>query len=419
MKRLFKINLAIIVITIFGTSVFAQKAIYVSYDEAYMDKYQYSIENLSAYDFHNAFHIYTSQTDKIILNTAMSSYQTISSSTTVQAPTDINWSSTLLNEVNTDLTDMHIVFTEGNVRFSYKISSIILVQETANEIMYAGPFYSFTFNKQKTYDAKEYFAKGKLTNYNESIFMNSVKGNPMNCLNQFNFVKVIKDSQPKNSFTMIANEDFTKLPANEIYETCKEAIYIDVVENIGIVKESTKSGTIELFGINDTPIKDYIDNLCTPQEYSTMTTTSTQPVEANPILTTKTEEKYNTKSLNEAKAVAATIDTKANTTVFDASNTTIIKASDETTEEGEYELIFEMAKEVTQPKAVVEELPIKANTTANPINTTKASIVHIVDNGETLYGIAKKYGVTMEELVKLNNLKNNSIEVTQEIIIKK
>lgn len=45
-------------------------------------------------------------------------------------------------------------------------------------------------------------------------------------------------------------------------------------------------------------------------------------------------------------------------------------------------------------------------------------ITHVVQPGETLYGIARKYGVPIEEIKKLNNLESNTLSVGQELIIK-
>lgn len=45
-------------------------------------------------------------------------------------------------------------------------------------------------------------------------------------------------------------------------------------------------------------------------------------------------------------------------------------------------------------------------------------ITHIVQKGETLYGVAQKYGVPIDEIKKLNNLESNNLIVGQELIIK-
>lgn len=47
-----------------------------------------------------------------------------------------------------------------------------------------------------------------------------------------------------------------------------------------------------------------------------------------------------------------------------------------------------------------------------------AEVVYIVKKGDTLSGIAKKYGTTYQQLAKLNNIKNpNLIYVGQKIYI--
>ena len=45
-------------------------------------------------------------------------------------------------------------------------------------------------------------------------------------------------------------------------------------------------------------------------------------------------------------------------------------------------------------------------------------ITHTVQGGDTLYGIAKKYGVPISKIKELNNLSDNNLEIGQELIIK-
>lgn len=46
---------------------------------------------------------------------------------------------------------------------------------------------------------------------------------------------------------------------------------------------------------------------------------------------------------------------------------------------------------------------------------TTTSSIHIVKAGETLFGVSKKYGVTLEELKKANNLQTTLIQVGQRL----
>ncbi|MBP9600675.1 MAG: LysM peptidoglycan-binding domain-containing protein, partial [Lutibacter sp.] len=44
---------------------------------------------------------------------------------------------------------------------------------------------------------------------------------------------------------------------------------------------------------------------------------------------------------------------------------------------------------------------------------------HMVTKGDTLYNISKRYGLTVDELKKLNGLRSNDISIGQSLITKK
>ncbi len=61
---------------------------------------------------------------------------------------------------------------------------------------------------------------------------------------------------------------------------------------------------------------------------------------------------------------------------------------------------------------VVEEVPTDIDTV---VLETK---IHIVQKGESLWVIAKKYGVSVQDIVKANNIENAGlIKINQELII--
>lgn len=65
--------------------------------------------------------------------------------------------------------------------------------------------------------------------------------------------------------------------------------------------------------------------------------------------------------------------------------------------------------------------PIKAKTSAYQVSYSqvKAGTYHLVRQGETLWSIAKKYGTTVDNLCKLNNIERNStLRVGQKLKIK-
>ena len=52
-------------------------------------------------------------------------------------------------------------------------------------------------------------------------------------------------------------------------------------------------------------------------------------------------------------------------------------------------------------------------------SSTQNYVTHKVKKGDTIGEIAKKYGVTVEQIKKLNGLKNNTIKIGQTLKIKK
>lgn len=407
MKNIIKI--LIVIFVFIANQINAQNNIYIKYDVAYVDKYQYKVENLSSQDFHIAYHIYTSMTERIILNIAMSSYQNTSSAIAKNAVslTQIDWDATLINEINNGLKKLYLVFNEEDSYQTYQISTAIFVEETNSKLMYSGPYYSYTFDKNKEYGVAEDLELGVYTIYDESVFMTNNGNSMMNCLNQYSFIKIIKETHPKGSFTMIANEDFSSLHKDEVLETCQSALYVDFIENIGVIEERTKNGKITLIGINDKPLQKYIEEKCQtssdiPAEYSFTTSSNTESVQPGLTFTTRGDE-------NTEKS-GTTTNNGANTIVMNPSPNVTTKTNNTTAtygEEGEYELVFEM---VGNGNRTVAENTQKSATPTN-------GKTHIVDNGETLYSISKKYGMTVKVLQELNNLETPDIFVTQVLII--
>ncbi len=54
---------------------------------------------------------------------------------------------------------------------------------------------------------------------------------------------------------------------------------------------------------------------------------------------------------------------------------------------------------------------------ASTIGKQASSITHVVEQGQTLYGLAKKYGVTVEELINANPGSENGIKIGQKLTI--
>ena len=50
--------------------------------------------------------------------------------------------------------------------------------------------------------------------------------------------------------------------------------------------------------------------------------------------------------------------------------------------------------------------------------TIKNSNTHVVSKGDTLYSISRKYGLTVDDLKKINRLKSNDISIGQTLVVK-
>ena len=65
---------------------------------------------------------------------------------------------------------------------------------------------------------------------------------------------------------------------------------------------------------------------------------------------------------------------------------------------------------------LIDKIPVIKKTTTVIGQESKPQI-HKVEGGETLYFLSRKYGVTVDEIKKLNNLLDNSLDIGQELII--
>jgi membrane-bound lytic murein transglycosylase D len=61
---------------------------------------------------------------------------------------------------------------------------------------------------------------------------------------------------------------------------------------------------------------------------------------------------------------------------------------------------------------------VENNSPVAPSNSSQR-IIHTVAAGENLFRIGQKYGVSVEEIMKLNKLHDNNIKVGQKLIINK
>ncbi len=63
-------------------------------------------------------------------------------------------------------------------------------------------------------------------------------------------------------------------------------------------------------------------------------------------------------------------------------------------------------------------IPSETATPPVAINNVSAENLHEVEKGDTLYSISKKYNLSVDELMKKNNLSDNTLSIGQKLIVK-
>lgn len=72
------------------------------------------------------------------------------------------------------------------------------------------------------------------------------------------------------------------------------------------------------------------------------------------------------------------------------------------------------AKQKAKPE---EMMAAPAPVTADPVPAGSSPAVHVVQAGETVYRIARQNGVSVQQIREWNNLKNDLIEVGQQLVV--
>jgi membrane-bound lytic murein transglycosylase D len=76
---------------------------------------------------------------------------------------------------------------------------------------------------------------------------------------------------------------------------------------------------------------------------------------------------------------------------------------------------------VTKPVVLAEPTPTKTNstTTVSQSSSSNNTQYHTLQAGETVFRLSKMYGVTVDEIVRWNNIKGFAVSVGQRLVVKK
>lgn len=212
-------------------------------------------------------------------------------------------------------------------------------------------------------------------------------------------------------------------------ETCKPNVDIDIIPELGVVRELTRvsplnthESMLNLVRINDVSVDTYINKICEGKANLVYMPT-TYVVESTDL---------SNLPVTEVVIDGKTYSTDENTTAFnDFSDKFTVADVSATTIPAEYNtnttvILTEKGTNTTPTKVIkTENINSKSNLTATEIaatlpseekkvekikclNTSNAE-THIVQQGETLYGISRRYGLTVEQLKLWNKLNTNTI----------
>jgi LysM repeat protein len=283
---------------------------------------------------------------------------------------------------------------------------VFYIEEVSDHLSCSGPYYSFGYKKNHAYPPM-FDLEHDLFNFYEEVIFLANNADKIRCLKSFELVKVISDASPEGSFCMVADEDFVKLTEAQLKEASHDAFYVTYVEEIGIIEETTKRGKIILVSIDDIPLDDYLKYYCEDPVYLATLSPTMAPHREVPA-------EYE----NTTKGGGVTSKTSSSSTVSSYSSTSTTSTTSTTVSTStvagapDFIILFEKAP---------YEKPIPTSystTTSKPQATPKGNAkIHIVDNGETLYGIARKYNISVDKLRQWNNLQTGELFVTQQLII--
>jgi LysM repeat protein len=396
MKRL-------VLTTLLGLGIqwlFAQDNLYIKVDPGCMDRFEYHINGESKGVEYISYRIKQGDKNFLFLDVGAEAtgYQ-LSTPPVVDCRT-LSLSSSFVDRVNSREINLFIVRKD---EIGYNISPVNLATMssfTNNVVKY------HTYDTDFQADVKNISAQINLTNLDASneIYAGGVGVNA--CLKEYYFHKVSKES-------------------------CKPAVGLIYVPEIGLVKEitgksnmSAYESTLNLVRINDVSFETYLANIC----------------ENNPAPITMSEQ-Y---AIPEADMVSGNSEQIANIdnpstipTAFDAANERFTSDGNIVSNKELDTKNINLTSDKTVAAPVIKVKPRKevpANSTtsyatttstsnpnadiANSIITSPATIkcsevatkdFHIVQQGESMYGIARRYGVRVDQLQEWNNMNQTTL----------
>lgn len=188
-------------------------------------------------------------------------------------------------------------------------------------------------------------------------------------------------------------------------EVCCSRTEVELIEGVGFYREISENQEIHLAAINGGPVANFTALVCSgsKEQIHPPVTASTMEKQGFRTKGGSIYTKKPAKPITATTEVAETKKTPATSYTYDPSKNTT-KGGSNFTIEYEYKGVKKTTLE-SNPTPITDE----------NLNTEH---IHVVDRGDTLYSLAKKYKTSIEKLMELNNLESHAIYATQQLRIK-
>ncbi len=414
--------------------------IYMEYDPACMDRYEYRYKGVNSGFSHVVYHLRLNDQEKIVLEVGIESkidYETKPNN--VKRCSEISINERMVREINNGDLQLYVVKRAGT---GYNVSPVGIstyAQISKRGIGYSSVDNIFAYDYSQPANGANLARKGS----SAKVFYNGTLSHT--CPKKFLFTKT-KNQAGKNYAEM------TIVPGVGV-----------VTEKTGFNQTDAENNVLELVSINGVPINNYLSSYCRTNPdglpstfYSSRKGSVESPIFNNTIeggtVTTNTNNNRNT---NTSTGVVTTTTTTGpfntgGTVIYDDCsvykdldrNLYIDRATGQLANGecggnnyrngfmlGSNSIVTTTATPTTTTTVNTRPPVVQTTNNTNVVEVTPGPAnsyiyckevstygTHIVQPNETLYGIARQYGVTVDQLKKFNGLRRTVISPCQKLL---
>jgi LysM repeat protein len=370
MKRLFWL----LALTSAACQSFSQKSLYINVDPVCMDRYEYHINTptIKGVEYFT-YRVRQSPRDFVFLDIGSESFgMQLSVPEDAKDCRNVKFSPELIEKINTGETQLFVVRKDEIGYNVSQVSSASYLYVDSKTLKFKAYSLDFFCNLEHSASGTN-LAQGE--SESEIYFGGEDEANT--CLKQYSFRKIPK-------------------------KTCKPNVDIKIIPEIGFISELAHPSPMNedksiwtLVRINDVSIDTYKQKICEGQTAS-VHMPSTYAVE-----TTDLSGLSNSEVVMDGKIYD--LSTNSNDVAYASTNSSIPP-----TEYASKSVVM------SEKSGTVKTIQPKAETNKATPPSIKCSLsstkeIHIVQQGETLYGIARRYSLSVEQLKAWNKLITNNI----------